>query len=286
MHHDDHDHAHHDDPAAALTEHDLLVEDERPEAPAWDEPPPWDGPPPWARRRGRRWAPPPAVDAADDAEHRGSSRGGRGRRRGPRPGEGGPGAGPAGPGWDAGAGGWGGPGRGGPPGGPRWGRGHRRGRGEVRIAVLVLLAEGPMHGYQIIRELTERTGGRWRPSPGAVYPTLQLLEDEGLVRGEERDGKRVFTLTDDGQAEVERLRSARGHAPWARPDGGDDAVDQLRDAYLQLGAAARQIADAGTSRQQEAARALLTEARKGIYRLLAEDDEPADDEPGDESADG
>ena len=235
---------------------------------AVDDPFGW-GPPPWVRRRGGRpWGPPGMM--ADD-EHRGGR--GRGRRRGP----GGPG-GPGGdPGWAAGGGGWGGPGgpgRGGPPPGARWGRGHRRGRGEVRVAVLFLLDEQPMHGYQIIRELTDRTGGRWRPSPGAVYPTLQLLEDEGLVTADEQGGKRVFTLTDDGKAEVARVKEAR-HAPWTGgdgADGADDPVDQLRTAYLQLGAAARQVADAGTAAQQEAARALLDGARKAIYGILAADD--------------
>ncbi len=245
---------------------------------AFGEPGPWGpapwGPPPWARRRGGRpWGPPGMM--ADD-EHRGGR--GRGRRRGPG-GPGGPGGppgagGPGGdPGWAAG-GGWGGPGgpgRGGPPPGARWGRGHRRGRGEVRVAVLFLLDEQPMHGYQIIRELTDRTGGRWRPSPGAVYPTLQLLEDEGLVTADEQAGKRVFTLTDDGKAEVDRVKEAR-HAPWTGGgDGTDDPADQLRTAYLQLGAAARQVADAGTTAQQEAARALLDGARKAIYGILAED---------------
>src|SRR3712207_1014021 len=89
----------------------------------------------------------------------------------------------------------GGPGRGGPP----W---RRRRRGMARQAVLGLLREEPMHGYQLIQELESRSGGTWRPSPGSVYPTLQLLEDQGLIRGEESDGRRVFTLTDEGRAEV------------------------------------------------------------------------------------
>ena len=74
-------------------------------------------------------------------------------------------------------------------------------RGDVRAAILVLLAEQPMHGYQVISELDARTGGRWRPSAGSIYPTLQQLEDEGLVRSAEIDARRVFSLTDAGIAE-------------------------------------------------------------------------------------
>ena len=102
---------------------------------------------------------------------------------------------------------------------------------------------------------------------------IAILEDEGLVTAEEQGGKRVFTLTEDGTAEVARVKEAR-HAPWTGgdgADGADDPIDQLRTAYLQLGAAARQVADAGTADQQEAARALLDGARKAIYGILAED---------------
>src|SRR6478735_6661636 len=87
--------------------------------------------------------------------------------------------------------------------GPRYGRGRggpRARRGDVRAAVLALLDERPMHGYEMIKELEERTQGAWVPSPGSIYPTLQLLEDEGLIRGEESDGKRRFALTDAGKS--------------------------------------------------------------------------------------
>src|SRR5690242_5680234 len=88
----------------------------------------------------------------------------------------------------------------GPPGfGPGFGKGRRRRRGDVRYAILDALAERPMHGYEIMSWLEERSGGRWRPSPGSVYPTLQLLEDEGLVAGSDEGGRRVFALTDAGR---------------------------------------------------------------------------------------
>src|SRR5215467_15811882 len=99
--------------------------------------------------------------------------------------------------------------------GPRYGRGRggpRARRGDVRAAVLALLAERQMHGYEMIKEIEERTEGAWTPSAGSIYPTLQLLEDEGLIRGEESEGKRRFTLTDDGAtAQAER---AGEEAPW------------------------------------------------------------------------
>src|ERR1700731_1843201 len=89
----------------------------------------------------------------------------------------------------------------------------RAGRGDIRAAILALLAEQPMHGYQIIQELTERSGGAWRPSPGSVYPTLQQLEDEGLVRAVQTEaGRRVHELTEAGRAEA--AATGRESAPW------------------------------------------------------------------------
>src|ERR1700760_4080789 len=99
--------------------------------------------------------------------------------------------------------------------GLRHGRGRggpRARRGDVRAAVLALLAERPMHGYEMIKEIEERTDGAWVPSAGSIYPTLQLLEDEGLIRGKDSDGKRRFTLTDTGRAEQEQ--KAEEVAPW------------------------------------------------------------------------
>src|SRR5215210_2526495 len=88
----------------------------------------------------------------------------------------------------------------------RWdGSGPRMRRGDIRTAILAVLTEGPGHGYDVMQNLEDKTGGAWRPSPGSVYPTLQLLEDEGLVRSTERDGKRVFEITEPGRTEsVER----------------------------------------------------------------------------------
>jgi DNA-binding PadR family transcriptional regulator len=126
-----------------------------------------------------------------------------------------------------------------------------------------------MHGYEIMQELQERSGGAWRPSPGSVYPTLQLLEDQGLVKGEDADGKRVFALTDDGRTETEAIRARMGGAPW-EGGGQDDPRFRLRQAAFQMAGAARQVGMNGSAAQIEETLAILTEARKRIYQLLAD----------------
>ena len=155
------------------------------------------------------------------------------------------------------------------PGGPRWGMGRRVRRGHIRTLVLSALQEGPAHGYEIIQRLEAKTEGMWRPSPGSVYPTLQLLEDKGSVRGEERDGKRVYELTDEGRAEAESR--AERHGPvWAEGHEGSAGAAALRDAVGQLHMAAHQVAGAGQEDQVQRAVDILTDARKKLYQLLAE----------------
>jgi DNA-binding PadR family transcriptional regulator len=157
----------------------------------------------------------------------------------------------------------------GPP-GAFFGQGPRA-RGDVRAAILALLGEAPMHGYQIITEITDRSQGVWSPSPGSVYPTLQALEEEGLVTSTTADGKKVFSLTDAGRAANEGRQAER--APW---DEVGDEVDagllQLREGIAQVASAVRQIARGGTTQQVAKARAVLNEARKSLYRILADDD--------------
>jgi DNA-binding PadR family transcriptional regulator len=163
--------------------------------------------------------------------------------------------------------------------------GLRAQRGDVRSAILGLLAEEPMHGYQMISELERRSDGRWRPSAGSVYPTLQQLEDEGLVRASERDGRRVFELTEAGRAAADTASRGGSGSPWAS-GGGSDAV-QLRDLLHQVMAATLQLAQVGSPATTGEARKLLVETRRGLYRLLAEDDggsadaAPADAAPAD-----
>jgi DNA-binding PadR family transcriptional regulator len=155
------------------------------------------------------------------------------------------------------------------------GRGPQVRRGDVRAAIIALLAEEPMHGYQIIGQLGERSGGMWRPSAGSVYPTLQQLEDEGLVKGEEREGRNVYSLTEDGK---KAAASAAGNpAPWDMP-GSAEAIG-LFDLFLPLGAAVKQVSTVGSPETQARARVILTEARKALYRLLAEDETPEATEP-------
>ena len=173
------------------------------------------------------------------------------------------------------AGGWGGPpwggaGFGGPGGPGPWGRGPRARRGDVRIAILALLAEKPMHGYQIIQELSDRSGGAWRPSPGSIYPTLQLLEDEGLVSAKEIDGKRVFDVTDEGRKTVADRKDG-GAMPWDQvaADMGED-VAALREVTMQVGAAVWQVGSAGSAEQQKKVITILEDTRKRIYGVLAE----------------
>jgi len=148
--------------------------------------------------------------------------------------------------------------------------GRRAGRGDIRTAILVLLAEEPMHGYQIIQELTERTGGVWRPSPGSVYPTLQQLQDEELVReAPSESGKRVYELTDAGREQV-----AGAPAPWSEVGGESaEALATLHDLVHQVMAATRQVAHAGTPVQLESAQEVLRDTRRRLYRLLAEEDD-------------
>ncbi len=142
-------------------------------------------------------------------------------------------------------------------------------RGDIRTAILRLLAEQPMHGYQIIQELSSRSGGAWSPSAGSIYPALQLLADEGLVTAEETAGKRVFTLSDAGKAAV--AETADRAAPWAEAAQGDTGVGGLREAAGRLMPAIFQIGKAGSTDQVTAAILVLNDARKKLYAILAED---------------
>jgi len=153
-------------------------------------------------------------------------------------------------------------------------RGRGRGRGDVRAAILLLLAERPRHGYELIQEIAERSSGFWTPSPGSVYPTLQALEDEGLVTLEQVEGRRTASLTDAGRTYVEQNREALGE-PWAAVGDMGPALAVRREA-LALRDAVGQVARVGTPAQHAAAAAALATARKELYRILAEDAAEAD----------
>jgi DNA-binding PadR family transcriptional regulator len=144
-------------------------------------------------------------------------------------------------------------------------------RGEIRPLILAALATRPMHGYEVIQELEEQSGGRWRPSAGSVYPTLQQLADEGLVTSEEIDGRRTYTLNAEGRA------AAAAASPRSDWSAGSDRGPDLRRPALELARAAMQVGSVGTPRARREAERILTDARRQIYRLLA-DDEPADND--------
>lgn len=184
-------------------------------------------------------------------------RGGRGFAHGPRGEFGG------GFGW----GGWGGPR--GPWGGG--GRGRRARRGDIRTAALLLLAEEPRNGYQIMQEVQERSGGVWSPSPGSVYPALAQLEDEGLVRTEEQDGRKVYALTDAGRKLVEERGSDRP-APWEQQDFDRGEAHELVGLMREVAGAFVQVLKTGSPGQLARAREVLAGTRRDLYRILADGD--------------
>lgn len=202
-----------------------------------------------------------------------------------------PGQGP----WGEGHG-WGGPRHGGPggrgrPGPPPWlaglfgaGRpapapGPRVRRGDVRTAVLGVLAEAgeageQPNGYQVIQRIGERSGGAWRPSPGSVYPTVQQLQDEGLVRAEEEaGGRRTLALTDEGRAHVAEHAEevAAVWAPFAEPEAPEPGrMPDLKPEIGQVMSAVWQIVSGGSEEQRRAAAEVLVDARRRLYGILAD----------------
>src|SRR3954449_4061587 len=165
-------------------------------------------------------------------------------------------------------------------GGRRGQRPHRHGgrgrapRGDVRTAVLLLLAEQPMHGYQLMRAKRDRTGVQGAPSPGAVYPTINQLEDEGLVTVSADAGRRLVPLTDDGRAQLDEHRDTWGD-PFAGYDETAPGAD-LRRLVREVHEATRQVARAGTDAQRTAAATILSDARRSLYLLLAEGDKASE----------
>ncbi|HMD56542.1 MAG TPA: PadR family transcriptional regulator [Solirubrobacteraceae bacterium] len=176
---------------------------------------------------------------------------------------------------------WGGFPFGGPggPGGPR-GRGRKARRGDIRTAALLLLAEEPRNGYQIMQEVEERSGGVWRPSPGSVYPALQQLEDEGLISTQEVDGRKLFAITDEGRALVQERGEDRP-APW------EEMSSDLSSGAHELGRLMREVASAfvqvmrtGSESQVAKAREVLDQTRRELYRILADGEGDGEGEGG------
>ncbi|MCD2169634.1 MULTISPECIES: PadR family transcriptional regulator [Microbacterium] len=146
----------------------------------------------------------------------------------------------------------------------------RMNKGDVRSAVLSLLLEQPMHGYQIIREIEDRSGGSWKPSPGSVYPTLQLLTDEGLVQAEESNGRKTYSLTAEGRAAAGDETTERT-APWESAGSRDGGrMTALPKAGIELAQAAAQVGRTGDKEQIAQAVEILEEARRKLYSILAQ----------------
>jgi DNA-binding PadR family transcriptional regulator len=165
------------------------------------------------------------------------------------------------------------------PGPPGFARGPKAGRGDVRAAILALLQEGPRNGYQILSEIEERSGGAWRPSPGAVYPALAQLADEGLIEAEESGGRRTFSLTAEGQRYVAE-NPQRARAAWESMTEADPGeVPGLFVEAARLGGSIVQVAREGTAEQVQAAEVLLERTRRAVYRILADQ---ADGEQGEQ----
>ncbi len=175
--------------------------------------------------------------------------------------------------------GFGGPGPGGgfpfagfPGGGGPRGRGRKARRGDIRTAALLLLAEEPRNGYQIMQEVEERSDGVWRPSPGSVYPALQQLEDEGLIRSGEADGRKLFRLTDAGEAHL-KDRGEEVPAPWEQMSGDmSEQVFELGKLAREVGFAFVQVMRTGSDAQMAEARKVLVAARRDLYRILGDGD--------------
>jgi DNA-binding PadR family transcriptional regulator len=146
-----------------------------------------------------------------------------------------------------------------------WGAGRRMRSGDIRRAILSALRYTPAHGYEVKRRLEETSGGLWRPSPGSIYPHLQLLE--GMVHSTEHDGTRNFTLTDKGAAEAANNSSL----PWGSHLEGDDEIRALRLAVMQLMSAAKQLSGVGENTQVKRGIAIIQNTRKEIYQILAQD---------------
>jgi DNA-binding PadR family transcriptional regulator len=184
------------------------------------------------------------------------------------------GGGRKGPGPWGGAG-WAGFWPGGPPGTAQRARGPKAGRGDVRAAILALLREGPRNGYQIMSDIEERSNGAWRPSPGAVYPALSALADEGLIEAEESAGRRQYQLTDAGREYVER-NPGKARGAWESQEQQEAwEVPGLFSEAARLGGAIVQVARAGNAEQVRDAEQALERARRTLYRILADEDDDA-----------
>jgi DNA-binding PadR family transcriptional regulator len=147
-------------------------------------------------------------------------------------------------------------------------------RGDMTPILLSVLADKPMHGYEIIRELEKKSHGLWRPSPGSVYPTLQMLEEEELVTAKEEGGKKVYTLTDTGRSEAEKVKEKRAHGPWRHHDIDPEYMEkiiELKGSFMQTAGAFKQIARSGEGAKIDEAIKVIKEAQAKLEKIAAGD---------------
>jgi len=149
-------------------------------------------------------------------------------------------------------------------------RGPKVRRGDVRAAILDVLAVEPMNGYQVIQQIAERSGGAWKPSPGSVYPTLQQLEDEGLVEGSDAEGRRTLRLTEAGREYVAEHPEELAETWRVFDEPASSGSSDFKPVIGQVMAAVWQIIMSGNRQQQAEAVEILAETRRKLYGLLAE----------------
>lgn len=154
----------------------------------------------------------------------------------------------------------------------------------MRAAVLNLLNEQSLTGYQLMGAIEEKSQGLWKPGPGSIYPALQLLADEGLIAltGADEAGKKPYAITDEGKKYLAE-HPEQTKAPWDRVTRDLQGVLSLRPELEQLAAAVRQAATVAAEEQQAKVKEVLTRARKEVYRILAADDDENGPTPGDDS---
>ena len=143
-------------------------------------------------------------------------------------------------------------------------------RGDIRTALFAFLLEQPGHGYEVMQYLETKTNGAWRPSAGSIYPALQQLEDEGMVRSEEQDGRRVYRLTPAGKKEGKARLATRG-LPWERMADEPPELVDMRRSVAELTSAATEVVKLGGSDKISRGVEIIRDARKLLYGLLTED---------------
>ncbi len=143
-----------------------------------------------------------------------------------------------------------------------WRNDWKAGRGDIQAMILDVLQSKPMHGYEIIRYLEDRSQGVWRPSPGSIYPTLQMLVDQGLIEAEEDKGKKIYSLTEAGKQKAKSQDPQ--DMPWERGNRAPERIMQLRMIGMQFMKTMKQIIRHGSDQQFDAAREVVEKSLKDL----------------------